>query len=324
MGIFSMTDSLGRTIDYMRISITDRCNLRCNYCMPESGIESFPMSDILTYEEIVQICTIVSEHGISRIRITGGEPLVRKDAPKLVGMIKNIPGIKEVNITTNGLLLNNHLQELTDMGIDGINISLDSADKDRYRMITGRDAFEQVEAGILASVRAGIRTKINTVLLNDVDYKGIFRFAEELPIDVRFIELMPIGLAKNMQGISHEQVLEYIDSVYPGREWSEDKRGNGPAKYLNIPDFTGKIGLISPIHGKFCDKCNRIRLTATGTIKPCLCYGQAIDVKSSLRNKEYDEVTKLIRESIMNKPAAHIFEDEKKVTEKKSMVSIGG
>lgn len=319
-----MMDKYSRNIDYLRISITDRCNLRCKYCSPGTAFEMFSMQEILTYEEIERICKEAAKLGIKKLRLTGGEPLVRKDVAVLVRMLKKIPGIEEVNITTNGVLLKDNLGKLLDSGIDAVNVSLDVSDAEKYKNITGVDSYEQVREGILAAYNAGIHVKLNTVLINDEDYKTMFSWAKEYPIDVRFIELMPLGAARELKGPSHEEVLKYIDQAFGGSVTDESIHGNGPARYYRIPEFKGAIGLISPINDIFCQNCNKIRLTATGLVKPCLCYENAFDIKTPLRDNNIDEVVKVLKRGILEKPEAHSFNDVDKVTEEKRMVSIGG
>jgi len=322
--IFNMKDNYGRIIDYMRISITDRCNLRCRYCMPQSGVELFPISELLTYEEIASICKEAATLGISKIRITGGEPLVRKDVERLVAMLKGIKGIDRVGLTTNGLLLKDNISKLIDSGLDSVNISLDAADRDAFFKLTGFDLYEKVTEGIDAAYESGIKTKINTVLYNDEFFKGMIDFAKDRYIDVRFIELMPLGPAKEMPSVSYCRVINYIDETYPGWEADTSYHGDGPAKYLNIPGFKGSVGFISPINEKFCDSCNKIRLSSVGQIKPCLCFGNSFDIKKSLREGDIEEVRKILIKSILEKPMAHCFDDIIKMTEVKKMASIGG
>lgn len=318
-----MKDSQGRTINYMRISITDRCNLRCSYCMPD-GIDTVDMDQILTYEEIVAICQEASALGINTIRITGGEPLVRKGAPALVGMIKAIPGIEKVYMTTNGSLIPEYMSELIENGIDGINISLDSTNRDTYKKITGRDLYASVMEGIQMVMKSKVKLKLNTVIMDNDNYKDMLLFARDNPVCVRFIELMPLGVARKMEGTDYQEILSYIDKNYPGREWDNSPYGNGPARYLTIPGFEGKVGFISPIHENFCNQCNRIRLTSTGEIKPCLCYGTSFDVKTPLRAGDMKEVRNRLIYSIQKKPCAHCFDRPEEVSEQKKMVSIGG
>ncbi len=210
-----MIDAAGRVIDYMRISITDRCNLRCRYCMPD-GITQVSMAEILTYEEIRKVCILAAELGIQKIKITGGEPLVRKGCADLIGMIKNISGITQVTMTTNGVLLQDNLEALKKAGLDGINISLDTLDREKYQEITGTDVCETVRQAVAAAAESGIRTKVNTVLQSDGDkteWKALITLAERLPVDVRFIEFMPIGYGKKNTGVSN---LELLDEITKG------------------------------------------------------------------------------------------------------------
>ena len=269
-------DSYGREINYMRISITDRCNLRCCYCMPD-GADWIPMKDILTYEEITAVCQEAVKLGITRFKITGGEPLVRRECSKLIRMIKEIPGTEVVTLTTNGLLLGEQLESLMQAGLDAVNISLDTLDKEKYKQVTGFDKLSVVLASITKAVESGIPVKINAVLqkgMNEEEWLPLTQLAKNLPLSVRFIEMMPIGYGNIPQSISNEELKEKIMRYYGNL--TEDFRiyGNGPAVYYSIERFKGNIGFISAIHGKFCNLCNRIRMTSTGDIKPCLCYEQ--------------------------------------------------
>ena len=321
-----MIDAAGRTIDYMRISITDRCNLRCRYCMPD-GITQVAMSEILTYEEIKKICPLAEELGIRKIKITGGEPLVRKGCVDLIGMIKEIPGIIQVTMTTNGVLLKENLKALKDAGLDGINISLDTLDHEKYYKITGTDACDTVLEAVEASAEIGIRTKVNSVLQDAGDrqeWRALVRLAEKLPVDVRFIELMPIGCGKRNTGVSNLELLDEIKKEYPDIRIDPEIHGNGPAVYYRIPGFEGSIGFISAMHGKFCNTCNRIRLTSTGDLKPCLCYGDIYPLKELLKSGTDDEIREQIKHAIENKPAAHCFEKPGEITEAHQMAQIGG
>ena len=325
-GAGQMIDAEGRTIDYMRISITDRCNLRCRYCMPD-GITQVAMSEILTYEEIRKVCMFAAELGIRKIKITGGEPLVRKGCVDLIQMIKEIPGIIQVTMTTNGVLLKENLEALKRAGLDGINISLDTLDYEKYYKITGTDACGTVLEAVKAAAESGIRTKVNSVLQDAGDrqeWRPLIRLAEKNPVDVRFIELMPIGCGKKNTGVSNLELLEDMKKAYP--DISKDTRihGNGPAVYYQIPGFEGSIGFISAMHGKFCSTCNRIRLTSTGDLKPCLCYGDTYPLRELLRGGADDEIREQIKKAIENKPAAHCFEEPGAITEAHQMAQIGG
>ncbi|MGN1389793.1 MAG: GTP 3',8-cyclase MoaA [Bulleidia sp.] len=310
------------------MSITDRCNLRCRYCMPE-GIQQVQMHEILTYEEILEIAGAAASLGITKIKVTGGEPLVRLGCADLVKQLKEIPGIEQVTMTTNGILLKQNLPALKEAGIDAINVSLDTLKPEVFRMITGSDRLQDVKDGIEASVSAGIRTKVNTVLqtgVNDGEWKDLIRLAEDLPIDVRFIEMMPIGYGKKYPPVSNEDLKKQIEAEFGPIEEDHSIHGNGPAEYVRLPDFAGSIGFIGAIHGKFCSSCNRIRLTSMGRLKPCLCYGDTVDLRSILRDSsDHQEPLKhAIAEAIAEKPQAHCFEQLSRITEEQEMIEIGG
>ena len=325
-----MLDKLNRKIDYLRISVIDRCNLRCVYCMPEEGIESIPHDEILTYDEILRICEIVSELGIRKIKITGGEPLVRKDIVNLIRDIKNIDKIEQVTLTTNGILLHEMLDDLYDAGIDAINISLDTLNKDNFKKITRRDGLEKVLMSIDKAYDLGIRGKINCLAIRDFNLRELVEiasFAKDREIDVRFIELMPIGFGKKYTQIDNDEILSILESRFGTFEIVTEKRGNGPAKYYRNQNMKGCIGFISAISHEFCESCNRIRLTSSGFLKLCLHYNKGIDLKEPIRNGISDEdLKKLIHDTIWNKPISHKFghASEEQDIELKNMVQIGG
>lgn len=325
-----MLDKLNRKIDYLRISVIDRCNLRCVYCMPEEGIESIPHDEILTYDEILRICEIVSELGIRKIKITGGEPLVRKDIVNLIRDIKNIDKIEQVTLTTNGILLHEMLDDLYDAGIDAINISLDTLNKDNFKKITRRDGLEKVLMSIDKAYDLGIRVKINCLAIRDFNLRELVEiasFAKDREIDVRFIELMPIGFGKKYTQIDNDEILSILESRFGTFEIVTEKRGNGPAKYYRNQNMKGCIGFISAISHEFCESCNRIRLTSSGFLKLCLHYNKGIDLKEPIRNGISDEdLKKLIYDTIWNKPISHKFghANGEQDIELKNMVQIGG
>lgn len=321
-----MVDPYGRKIDYMRISITDRCNLRCNYCMPEDIVLT-AAAEILTFEEIAAVCQAGVKAGITKLRITGGEPLVRRGCTDLIAMLKSIPGIEKVFMTTNGLLLAEYGEALKMAGIDGVNISLDAMDPMLYQNITRNNGFDQVLSGLKAMIRLKIPVKINTVLIegvNDGEWEAIADLAKKDPVDVRFIELMPMGTGKQYSVVSGARILEKIRSKYDGVREDRTSRGEGPAVYYRIPGFRGCIGFISAIHGKFCESCNRLRLTADGKLKPCLCYGDYIDIKERLRSHTGGSVDQGIQAAVAGKPDGHCFENIEKITENRKMSGIGG
>jgi cyclic pyranopterin phosphate synthase len=322
-----LKDRFGRNIQYMRISVTDRCNLRCRYCMPED-IGKIPMNRLLTYEEIAEVAAAAAELGITDLRVTGGDPLVRRETETLIGMLKSIPGIRKVSMTTNGVLLENKLSSLLAAGLSGVNISLDTLKEETFRKITGFDALSDVKRGIRAAVRSGIPVRINSVLLkgvNEGEWRDLAALARDYPMDVRFIEMMPIGYGRLYHPVSNRDLLERLRLEYPDMEPDDVLHGSGPAKYWRVPGWKGSIGLISPINGKFCSECNRIRLTSTGKLKPCLCYGSSIDLMPVLRDGHSGGTLKeIIRLAILRKPKEHCFETRSEVTEKNSMNRIGG
>ena len=325
-----MLDKLNRKIDYLRISVIDRCNLRCVYCMPEEGLESIPHEEILTYDEILRICETVSQLGIKKIKITGGEPLVRKEIVNLIRDIKNLDKIEQVTLTTNGILLYDMLDDLYDAGIDAINISLDTLKEDNFKQITRRDGLEKVLMAIDKAYNLGIRVKINCLAIRDFNINelaDIANFAKDREIDVRFIELMPIGFGKKYTQIDNDEILSILESNFGTFEPVTEKRGNGPAKYYKNKDMKGCIGFISAISHEFCESCNRIRLTSNGFLKLCLHYNKGIDLKAPIRSGISDEDLKvLIHDTIWNKPLSHKFghTNGEKDIEVKNMVQIGG
>lgn len=326
-----MKDTFDRKINYMRISITDRCNLRCRYCMPNGVTEKVGMQDILRYEELIEIAEAAVACGITRFKVTGGEPLVRLGCTEFVGMLKRVLGVEQVTMTTNGILLSEQLPKLKEAGLDAVNVSLDTLQPERFRDITGFDAFGRVQKGIEEALQLGVPVKINVVLQRDAnasEWRDLVELARRKPIDVRFIEMMPIGYGKQFDVICNEMLRAELMARYPGTTEDHRIHGNGPATYLHIPGFQGSIGFISAIHGKFCAQCNRIRLTSTGKLKPCLCYGDTIDIKSIFEKTEVTErqedLRSAIREAIRLKPEAHCFEELAHVTEQKEMVAIGG
>lgn len=328
-----MKDHFGRTIDYMRISITDRCNLRCQYCMPD-GIEQPERADTLTFEEIFRICEGAAKLGIRKIKVTGGEPLVRSGCPELIRGLKEIPGISQVTMTTNGVLLPRYLEELKSSGLDAMNISLDTLDEITYRKITGRNDLKAVLRGIRMAMETDIPLKLNCVLqkgVNAHEWRKLIQFSADHPIDVRFIEMMPIGFGRNYETVYNEEILEQLRRAYPKLESDERVHGNGPAVYYRLPGAKGSIGFISAMHGKFCAYCNRIRLTCHGKLKPCLCYEDCVDLLKVLREPGQDDEEALrekiqdaIRTAVHMKPECHSFEKPDEVTEQRRMAEIGG
>lgn len=326
-----MIDFYGRKIDYMRISITDRCNLRCKYCMPY-GIERVPMKEILTLEEIATIVKAGVQLGITHIKITGGEPLVRKNCCELIRAIKAVDGIEKVTITTNGVLLGQYLEELIDAGIDGINISLDTLDRKEFEEITGKDELSNVLSSMKRTAEYNVPVKINAVSLSSINMEKqmeLLEIARDYSIDVRFVEMMPIGYGKNFPSVSHDELLAILQKRFPGMQRDDRQHGFGPAVYYKIPGYKGSVGLISAIHGKFCNNCNRVRLTSMGFLKTCLCYDKGADLRAILRGtferqSMEGELKKVMEKTIFEKPGEHCFEQPEEMTEQQNMIQIGG
>ena len=323
-----MMDQYGRSIDYLRISVTDRCNLRCRYCMPEP-VDAVRHDDILRYEEILRICRAAIELGITKFKVTGGEPLVRAGCTEFIAELKKQPGTQQVTLTTNGLLLEKNLDALADAGLDGVNISLDTTDNTRFQRITGytgngADTLLRVLEECCAK---GLKTKINAVLLEETeaDAPALAAIAETLPVDVRFIELMPIGFGTTMSRVSPEDILTALRERWPNLAPTDEKRGNGPAHYYKSDLLLGRIGFIDAVSHKFCADCNRVRLTSTGQLKPCLCYADSADLRTLIRGGcTDDELREALKISIYNKPRAHCFDTGAAVTERHAMSQIGG
>ena len=321
-----MKDLQGRNINYMRISITDRCNLRCRYCMPED-IELLPMEELLRFEEIGKVCTAAVALGITRFKITGGEPLVRRNCTDLISIINRIPGVEQVTMTTNGVLLTKYAAELRAAGLSAVNISLDTLDRQRFIDITGANHLQEVLQSIDEAMKQGLKVKINTVLQRDKnadEWPRLIELAKDRPIDVRFIELMPIGKGDQNQGVSNDSLLNSLREMFSDVYKDECIHGNGPAVYYHISGFDGSIGFISAIHGKFCGSCNRLRMTSTGELKPCLCYKDTVSVRNAVRYGSLEDVKHKLIEAIELKPEQHCFDNEQSISEKRKMVQIGG
>ena len=324
-----MQDSHGRTIDYIRISITDRCNLRCLYCMPENGIELCRHDEVLRYEEFVRLCRIFAALGMKKVKITGGEALVRKDALHLMYAIKNIEGIEQVTLTTNGILLGDYLDDLVKIGIDGINISLDSLDSEEFKRITRVGDVEKVKASLKKSVQyPQLKLKINCVPFDGENQKllDLVALAKDNPLHVRFIEIMPIGEGKKYHFMQEDTIKALIEEKYGKLTPCLEKLGNGPSHYFSLQNFQGKIGFISAISHKFCHECNRIRLTCTGYLKTCLQYEIGVDLREMLRQGASDSMLEnAVKQAVLKKPLEHAFLQKDIVFEEQAkMASIGG
>ena len=323
-----MLDRYGRVINYLRISVTDHCNLRCCYCMPE-GVQDVGMKNILTFEEIWEIVRTGVSLGITHIRITGGEPLVRKGCVDLIRGIREIPGVETITMTTNGVLLGNYGKQLKEAGVDGVNISLDTLDPEEFYKIIGKRELQEVLAGIRAVKTAGLPVKLNAVNRKELDPIPLVRYAQEENLPLRFIEIMPVGYGKKYVGRSNEELRETLEAVCGKAECMTNREelsrmGSGPAVYYQFSDLKVPVGFISAIHGKFCDTCNRVRLTAEGYLKLCLCYDEGEDLRRVLREGEKENLRTIMEQTIFRKPAAHCFEHPAEMTERHEMVKIGG
>ena len=323
-----MKDRWSREINYMRISVTDQCNLRCCYCMPEEGIPSIDKSELLTFDEIETIVKAGVSIGINAIKITGGEPLLRDDITKLIKNIKNIDGIKQVTLTTNGVLLERYADELKEAGIDSININVPTLTKEKYASITRRDQFIQMIQGIRKARDIGIRLKLNCVsrkTITDEELYGFAMIAKHYPIDIRFIEMMPLGFGKLFDTYSNDKILERLKAIFQDKVHLSTLSGNGPAVYYEFDDLVGKIGFVSAVSHKFCSDCNRIRLSAEGELKLCLNYDEGVSLRDVLRNGNQDSLLSVMEQAIYEKPQVHCFyEEASDKVEMKNMVQIGG
>ncbi|MCR3956977.1 MAG: GTP 3',8-cyclase MoaA [Gudongella sp.] len=319
-----MRDRFGRDINYLRISLTDRCNLRCEYCMPEDGIKNkIPHEDMLSLEELYEITKAFVDLGISKIRFTGGEPLVRYGAVEFIKKVNALEGVREVTLTTNGIMLNDYLDELLDAGVKRLNISLDTLDPEKYKKITRGGDIHRVLTAIENARAKGIKPiKINTVLIggfNDDEIPKMLEMTRDGSMDVRFIELMPIGEAAGFaksKFISNEEILRRVPQLVA----VEREDPSSPATYYRLPGGKGKVGLINPISCKFCTNCNRVRLTATGKLKLCLHSNREIDLKKVLR--EGRDLQEEISEAILTKEEEHHLEDQEYIS--RNMNQIGG
>lgn len=305
-----MTDQYGRQVRYLRISLTDRCNLRCRYCMPEQGVDLCAHADLLRYEEIVAIARAALACGMDTFKLTGGEPLVRRGVPVLVAALKKLPGTRQVTLTTNGLLLGDQLDALVAAGLDAVNVSLDTLDETQYHTLTRR-AF--APGAVVDTVRAAARrlpVKINAVLLPETadQWLPLARLAHDPGVDVRFIEQMPIGKGQADPGLAGDKVLGLLRQAWPDLVPCHEPRGNGPAHYYKSAELAGRIGFIDAVSHRFCASCNRLRLTCTGVLRPCLCYDDGTDLRALLRGGAGpDELKKAVEQAIAAKPEGHCF-----------------
>lgn len=322
-----LRDGQNRNIDYLRLSITDRCNLRCQYCMPEKGIKWLDASEILHYNEMIRLCAILANMGLRKIKVTGGEPLVRSNVHDLIRELYRIPHIEEVTLTTNGLLLAPQLDQLYTAGLRSVNISIDTLNIEHYKNLTRGGDLSAVLDSIAYCLKHQMQIKINCVMMAEQidDMLEIACLAKESPIDARFIEMMPIGIGSKFSGLAQEDLLQRLEAQFGSTTTINEKRGNGPAHYVTFPDFQGCIGFIDAISHQFCDQCNRIRLTANGYLKMCLQHEQGVDLKTILRsNASDDTIRTYIEEALQAKPKQHTFKTQNDDQDSRCMFQIGG
>lgn len=303
-----MKDNFGREINYMRISVTDKCNNRCKYCMPPEGVEDLGHSTILTYEEIERIVSAAASLGITKYRLTGGEPLVRKGIVGLVEKLAQIPGVEDIGMTTNGILLNKYAEDLKKAGLNRVNISVDSFRHTRYKNITRGGDLDQVIEGINAAEKAGLTPiKLNVVAMrgfNDDEIMDFVQLTYQHDYEIRFIELMPIGTALNdceYGYISCEELKSKMPALRPANS------GDGVAELFKYPGAKGKIGFITPISSCFCEECNKLRLTSDGKIKTCLHSGQEIDLRAALDEGTEEVLVATIKGAVASKEERHLL-----------------
>lgn len=323
-----MLDKLGRTIDYLRVSVTDRCNLRCTYCMPPEGIQAVRHEDVLSYEEILRIVRLMAQLGIKKVRLTGGEPLVRKGLSSLVAGIKATEGIEKVVLTTNASLLSEQLPALIAAGLDGVNISIDAIEEEVFREITRREGVDKVLCAIDDALKyPQLRVKLNCVP-TPVNFSQIIpmaeRFLQDGRLSLRFIELMPIGLGKGCEGIPEKELRELIESEFGELTALPHVPTDGPCRYFTLKTLPGKIGFISAVSDCFCASCNRVRLTSGGFLKTCLQFDRGVELRP-LMGLSDEELLAAMRSAILEKPERHKFsETDFAHAERHIMSQIGG
>ena len=323
-----LTDDFGRQITYLRISVTDRCNLRCVYCMPESGIPLLNHSEVISYEDILRLTGILSNHGVNKIRITGGEPLIRKGLTGLIENMSSIKGIEDISMTTNGILLEKYASELYNAGLKRINISLDSLKEERFCKITRTGSLKDVLTGIKLAKKTGFKpVKINTVLIrgiNDDEIIDFVNFAKEFELNLRFIEYMPIG-GNIAEAVLSKEIEEKIRSEFDdfslmtGNQIENNADNadvySGVSRSFGFKDGKAVIGFISPLSEHFCGNCNRLRLTASGNLRPCLFYDNEYNIKDILKENDDEAVFEKVSNIIKLKRFKHNFNDKAKKKE---------
>jgi cyclic pyranopterin phosphate synthase len=327
----ALTDRYNRHLNYLRVSITDRCNLKCIYCQPRGDIAKLDHQDILTYEEILRIVKIAGRLGVSKVRVTGGEPLVRKGVYRFLAQLRGIQALTDVSLTTNALLLAKHIQDLKRAGIRRINISLDTLEKEKFAKITGFDRFEAVWSGIMKAHEAGFSPiKINTVALpgiNDDELQNLAGLTRRLPFHVRFIEYMPIGASAltGSKALLAPKIRSRIESVLGPLEPVAGSQNDGPASRFRFEDAAGEVGFITALSHHFCHRCNRLRLTAAGQLRTCLLSDYQIDLKAPIRRGCSDTaIAEIFMEAVAHKSRRHSLTEIPGQSVVGQMSAIGG
>lgn len=326
-----LADQFNRPITYLRISVTDKCNLRCVYCMPETGLQWLPKGEILTYEEIAELVRAAASAGVRSIRLTGGEPLIRRDLHRLVAAINAVEGIEDISLSTNGLLLAEQIEALKSSGLCRVNVSLDTLRPDRFEAIARRPGLDRVLAGIDAAIAHDMApVKINVVVMrgqNDDEIADLAEWTKRQPVFVRFIEVMPVhenvGLQRDSY-VSSDEILERVGAIgdlHP----SISPGGNGPARYFSFDGAPGAVGVISPLSHDYCERCNRVRLTADGRLRLCLFGDHEIDLRTPLRNGASTEgLVDILRSAMLIKPERHHLRLGETSSRMRAFSEIGG
>ena len=323
-------DNHNRPITYLRLAVTDRCNLRCFYCMPETGIKYLPKHQVLTYEEMERVVRVLARLGVSKVRITGGEPFVRAGLMDFLHRLAAVDGLSDISLTTNGVLTAPHVAALAALGVRAVNLSLDTLDRARFHQITRRDELPAVLRTLDALLSAGIQTKINAVVMDGQNTQDLIPLAEltrDLPVDVRFIEEMPFNGEGSHYPVlhwTHRRIVDEIRTHFPNLQKLPDPPFSTSANY-QIPGHRGTIGIIAAFSRTFCGTCNRIRLTAQGTLKTCLYDNGVLDVRALLRNGNTDEqLTAAFLRAFAHRPANGFEAESHRDTVTESMATIGG
>jgi cyclic pyranopterin phosphate synthase len=327
-----LTDTFGRTVTNVRISVTDRCNFRCRYCMPEEGMQWMDRHELLSYEEIARLVRILAQHGVRKIRLTGGEPLMRKDLDHLVRMLVTIPGIDDCALTTNGVFLVEQAAALKAAGLHRVNVSLDSLDPETFTSMTRRDHFDEVWKGIEAADAAGLRpVKLNVVLIrgvNDHEVPKFARLARGRGFIPRFIEFMPIGMGDDWSRdkvVAGREVVAAMEAATGVRLHPVEKAGAQPADRFVFEDGVGEIGFINSVSEPFCGNCDRIRITSDGKLRTCLFSLGEVDLRALVRSGAADaSIAEAIRAAVVRKEGGHLINDPAFVRPERTMSQIGG